>query len=204
MSWVCSNCSSANLDDSTSCMVCGISRPAVSARSKKRASERKTAVKSTTEREPVEGVIVFSDFSFVVESTKMSWRSFSRFVSNVVKKIKSVDWKGIGSKIRGKSKSEADKAEPKATLSGSKRADGADKTFKETKRTPPEAACDFASPWPEHDIVFDIEVIKSKGFVRSERTELSGIKGYTFYKEGASSQFIKMEMLLIQRMASKA
>ena len=62
---------------------------------------------------------------------------------------------------------------------------------------------DFADPWPEHKIKFDFEAIRAKGYVRSEQTVLGGVNGYTFYKEGGPGQFIRVEMLLLQKMAHK-
>ena len=61
----------------------------------------------------------------------------------------------------------------------------------------------FTKPWPEHNIKFDVDVIKGKGFVRSERTEMNAVKGYTFYKADGTSQFIKAEMLIVLHMASR-
>lgn len=63
--------------------------------------------------------------------------------------------------------------------------------------------CKFAKPWNEHSIKFDIDAIKAKGFVRSEQQINSGVKGYMFYKEDGNSQFIRVEMVLIQKMARK-
>lgn len=62
---------------------------------------------------------------------------------------------------------------------------------------------DFATPWPEHNIKFDTSAIKEKGYVRSERQTLGGVNGYTFYREDGTSQFIRVEMVLIQKMAQK-
>ena len=63
------------------------------------------------------------------------------------------------------------------------------------------AASEFAAPWPEHRIEFDLAAIRAKGFVRSEQKSLGGVNGYNFYKEDGAGQFIRMEMLLIQKMA---
>ena len=61
----------------------------------------------------------------------------------------------------------------------------------------------FAKPWPEHKIKFDADVIKSRGFVKSEQQTVGGINGYCFYKEDGTSQFIRVEMLLVLKMAHK-
>ena len=61
----------------------------------------------------------------------------------------------------------------------------------------------IATPWPEHKVKFDTSVIESKGFVRSERESLNGVNGYRFYKADDSSQFIRIEMAIIQKMANK-
>ena len=69
--------------------------------------------------------------------------------------------------------------------------------------TTPIVAEKFCEPWSEHAIVFVTENIKQRGFVRAEQTSLAGVKGYTFYKADGSKQFIKLEMLLIFKMAKK-
>ena len=61
----------------------------------------------------------------------------------------------------------------------------------------------FAPPWPEHHISFDEGVIEKKGFVRSERETLSGVDGYRFYRADGSSNFIRAEMAIVQKMAVK-
>ncbi len=61
----------------------------------------------------------------------------------------------------------------------------------------------FAKPWPEHGIEFDKKALKSMGYVSSEQTVLSGVKGYTFYKEDGSGRFLRSEMLVVQKMARK-
>lgn len=63
---------------------------------------------------------------------------------------------------------------------------------------------DFAKPWPEHKIKFDPAAIRAKGYIRSEQKSMGGINGYYFYKEDGSGQFIRLEMLLVQKMAHKA
>lgn len=68
---------------------------------------------------------------------------------------------------------------------------------------PPPPGGKFAPPWPEHKIRFDIDAIKAKGFVRSEQYTLNGIKGYNFIRADGKSQFILVEMVLIQKMAKK-
>ena len=61
----------------------------------------------------------------------------------------------------------------------------------------------FCSPWDEHKIVFDEEQIKKRGYVRSERKELNGVKGYGFMRADGTEQFIKLEMALLFKMASR-
>ena len=48
-----------------------------------------------------------------------------------------------------------------------------------------------------------MDVIKQKGFVGSERQTLSGVNGYSFKKADGTKQFIRAEMVLIQKMAHK-
>jgi len=76
-------------------------------------------------------------------------------------------------------------------------------TTKAKKPRKPLFGSAYASPWPEHKIEFDKAVIQSKGFVRSERETLNGVNGYMFYREVGTSQFIRVEMALIQKMARK-
>ncbi|MBO5714878.1 MAG: hypothetical protein J6S23_00605 [Clostridia bacterium] len=170
MSWVCSNCSSSNEEESTCCVVCGYDRP-----TKSRVRER--------EPEVIEGKIVFSDFAVVIESVK----GFFRTIIKIFIKIGKI----IGNIIKSISSERAprESREPKERVKLSQRK----KTSREKKG--------FAKPWPEHNIKFDVDVIKSKGFVRSERTEMNAIKGYTFYKADGMSQFIKADMLVVLRMA---
>ena len=61
----------------------------------------------------------------------------------------------------------------------------------------------FCKPWPEHDIVFDIDRIKSRGYVSGEQSVLSGVKGYLFYKEDAKTTFFRPEALVSMRFAKK-
>lgn len=58
-------------------------------------------------------------------------------------------------------------------------------------------------PWPEHKIVFDMDVIKAKGYVRFERKSMGGVNGYEFVRTNGTKQFIRVEMIVIQKMAKK-
>ncbi len=62
----------------------------------------------------------------------------------------------------------------------------------------------FADPWPGQNIEFVFDVIREKGFVSSEQTVLSGVKGYTFYKADGTGRFLRFEVLVAQKMARKA
>jgi len=61
----------------------------------------------------------------------------------------------------------------------------------------------FCEPWEEHRIAFDTDMIKRKGYVRAERTTISGVKGYNFFRSDGAKQFIKAEMLVVFKMARK-
>lgn len=61
----------------------------------------------------------------------------------------------------------------------------------------------FAAPWPEHNIEYDVEKLKSRGFVSGENEILSGIKGYRLYRADAQSTFFKVEMLVAMKYAKK-
>ena len=62
----------------------------------------------------------------------------------------------------------------------------------------------FCEPWDEHAIAFDIDKIRSRGFISSEQKIMSGIKGYQFYRSDSNSMFFKLEMLLAMKYAEKA
>jgi len=61
----------------------------------------------------------------------------------------------------------------------------------------------FATPWPEHNIEFDLDVLKKRGFVSCEQNVMSGIKGYNFYRADSTSTFFKVEMLVAMKYAKK-
>ncbi|MBE6609623.1 MAG: hypothetical protein E7634_03025 [Ruminococcaceae bacterium] len=57
--------------------------------------------------------------------------------------------------------------------------------------------------WPEHSIEFDSEMIAKKGYVKVEMGEKNGIKGYYFTRADGIRQFIRVEMVIMQKMARK-
>ena len=61
----------------------------------------------------------------------------------------------------------------------------------------------FCEPWPEHAISFDEAAIRAKGFVSSRQDTLGGVKGYRFTRADGTEQFLRVEMILIQKMAVK-
>lgn len=69
-----------------------------------------------------------------------------------------------------------------------------------TPSAPVSAICE---PWEEHNIAFDEDMIKSKGFVSCRRSIMSGINGYEFTTADGSTRFIRVEMVLIQKLAHK-
>lgn len=62
----------------------------------------------------------------------------------------------------------------------------------------------FCTPWDEHGIAFDLDKIRSRGFISCEQKIMSGIKGYQFYRSDSNSMFFKPEMLLAMKYATKA
>jgi len=56
---------------------------------------------------------------------------------------------------------------------------------------------------PEHSIEFDSEMIAKKGYVKVEMGEKNGIKGYYFTRADGIRQFIRVEMVIMQKMARK-
>lgn len=61
----------------------------------------------------------------------------------------------------------------------------------------------FDSPWPEHKVEFDISAIKSRGYVGCSKKTMGDVKGYMFDKADGTQQFIRIEMVLVQKMAKK-
>ena len=128
-----------------------------------------------TERESEELKVVFSGFDAFKESVK----SFFARLSSVKREKKPRPKKSES--VVSKPAKEKKPKKAKKTLIGSP----------------------FATPWPEHKVKFDASVIERKGSVRSERESLNGVNGYRFYKADDSSQFIRIEMAIIQKMANK-
>lgn len=58
-------------------------------------------------------------------------------------------------------------------------------------------------PWPEHNIAFDMDAVRAKGFVGLVRKTMGDINGYEFTKSDGTKQFIRAEMVVIQKMAKK-
>lgn len=61
----------------------------------------------------------------------------------------------------------------------------------------------FVDPYPEHNIEFDMDTIISKGFVASAHKTMNGINGYEFIRTNGHRQFMRVEMLIIMKMAKK-
>lgn len=68
---------------------------------------------------------------------------------------------------------------------------------------PPTAVTGFCDPWPEHGIVFNEDAIRARGYVSSERCEMYGIKGYNFYRADGRKDFVKENLAVMFRMATK-
>jgi len=79
--------------------------------------------------------------------------------------------------------------------------------YAKKKTKPPEHGSDksgvTAEPWPEHRIVFDNDAIKAKGYIGFERKNMGGVNGYEFIRSNGTKQFIRVEMVIIQKMAKK-
>lgn len=232
MSWVCANCSSTNLDSNTVCDVCGVDRieytpPMVSE------PEVETSRTPDRILAPVEGKVVFSDFAVVVESIKNFFRSTVRFFAKLFTVIFKVlkflgKWIVIGAKafaalcvkLWGKivdlTKKLTDKVKLRRSDRTSRRAERGERPRRarapreteapgervaEPERRESESS--FASPWPEHRIRFDVDAIKGKGYVRSEQTVMNSVKGYTFYNAEGTGRFMREEMLLVIKFATR-
>ncbi|MCR5094077.1 MAG: hypothetical protein K6B72_08900 [Lachnospiraceae bacterium] len=68
---------------------------------------------------------------------------------------------------------------------------------------PETASGEEAEPWPEHKITFDMDGVRAKGFARILRGTLGGVRGYRLIRADGSEQFLRSEMLVIQKMAKK-
>lgn len=69
--------------------------------------------------------------------------------------------------------------------------------------TPTPSVTTFCEAWPEHNIELDIDAIKAKGYVGFAQETRWGIKGYLGYKAAGEPQFLKMETMLILKMAKR-
>ena len=58
-------------------------------------------------------------------------------------------------------------------------------------------------PWPEHSIEFDLDTMKAKGYVSVNRETLGGVKGYQFVRSDGNKQFLRVEMVLLQKLAKE-
>ena len=79
---------------------------------------------------------------------------------------------------------------------------GVDKSSSEAV-TPPPPIGSFAAPWPEHNIAFDINAIKAKGFVSSIQKTIRGINGYEFVRSNGITMFFRLEMIIIFKLATE-
>ncbi len=62
----------------------------------------------------------------------------------------------------------------------------------------------IAAPWPEHKIAFDESAVNAKGFIRVERDILGGVNGYRLFRPDGTNQFLRVEMVLVQKLAKKS
>ena len=68
---------------------------------------------------------------------------------------------------------------------------------------PPPPPTENDDPWPEHNIEFDFDQIKAKGYVGIVRREKDGKKGYGLVLPNKQVQFIVASMLVARKMARK-
>lgn len=71
------------------------------------------------------------------------------------------------------------------------------------ERSVPETIDAVCAPWAEHAIELDPEMIRRKGYAGIAQGTMSGINGYHLLRSDGSRQFIRVEMLIIQRMARR-
>ena len=179
MSWICPNCSTSNDDAQTECFVCGAAKPAGTARSG--GSGRVSDPEAPSEHEHV----VFSSFDAFKTTVKSIFGG----------KKKPPKEPGEPKEKKKKEKKERKKKEPERT----------EETREEKIVTPPEEAVEvFESPWPEHKIVFHIDVLKAKGYVSMTRTTLNGVNGYKLIRADKSERFMRADTAVALKMAEKS
>lgn len=69
--------------------------------------------------------------------------------------------------------------------------------------TPKGSTSSLPEPWHEHSIAFVPEVITAKGYVAAAKKTMNGINGYEFIRTDGTRQFIRVEMLIVQKMARR-
>ena len=69
--------------------------------------------------------------------------------------------------------------------------------------TPAPAPTGFAEPWPEHNIEFDEAALRAKGYTGSSRKTMSGVNGYELIRTNGTRQFLRVEMLVMLKMAKR-
>lgn len=64
----------------------------------------------------------------------------------------------------------------------------------------------FPEPWPDHAIRFNEEKLRAKGYVAGERSKMTGISGYMFFRSEAdeTGKFMKVDTLVMLGFAEKA
>lgn len=77
----------------------------------------------------------------------------------------------------------------------------ADKISEPVDIQPPKG--DEAKPWPEHGIAFDMDAIRSKGYVTVMRGTRDGIKGYELTRSDGTKRFMPVGTMVVQKMAKK-
>ena len=63
----------------------------------------------------------------------------------------------------------------------------------------------FCEPWPEHDIVWDEALLRSRGFIGAEQETQGGVKGYALFTANPAqpARFFKVEILISFKYAKK-
>ncbi|MCQ2466622.1 MAG: zinc finger Ran-binding domain-containing protein [Clostridia bacterium] len=190
MSWICPVCSNSNSDSTSECFVCGTARATTSSSvAIKSGSSSMKSSSYSDDGDSEECNVVFSMGADIKDS-----------ISSFFAKIKN----GFGdeSKASTVKVKPGKKSDKKLVKTDDKKSTSSDKKSSDKKKTS-SILPTFAAPWPEHKIKFDKDVIKNKGFVKSEQFEMDGVKGYRFYRESGDCQFIRAEMAVIQKLAKK-
>ena len=105
--------------------------------------------------------------------------------------------------IRGSSASSTSSSSTSGSSSGSTSSSTGSSSGSTSSSSGGSVAPGICEPWAEHGIAFVESAVNARGYVRVEQATLGGAKGYNFIRPDGTAQFIKREMVLMFKMATK-